>query len=166
MKYALTRSLGGLTAVCLLLLPFLAQADPTDAILGDWRVESQDAIIRFERDGDGYQGRIVWQLRNRYGPEDGPELNGKPVVDLNNPDPALRSRTLDGLRMIWDLHYDPDHNEWTGGRVYNSDDGHIYRCRIRMVDPDHLKLRGYFAITLLGGSTVWTRVNSLPPPQK
>src|ERR1700761_6213305 len=63
-------------------------------IVGDWLVESRDAVIRIERVGDEYQGTILWQLHDTYGPEDGPDLNGKIVTDRNNPDPAQRSQPL------------------------------------------------------------------------
>mgnify|MGYP000205662602 FL=1 len=100
-------------------------AVPADGIVGDWMVATGDAIIRFARDGDSYDGHIVWQLHDTYGPEDGPELNGKPVLDRHNPDPALRSHTVDGLRMIWALRYDADEQEWSGGHVYDLEDGDL-----------------------------------------
>lgn len=150
-------------AAILTLLPTLSLADPADSIVGDWLVESRDAVVRIVRGADGYEGRIVWQLRDHYGPEDGPELDGKVAVDRNNPDPALRSRTIDDMLLIWGLHYHQEQQEWNGGHVYDADDGHTYRCLIRIKDPDHLKLRGYFGITLLGGSTLWTRVERFPP---
>ena len=151
-------------ACCLLLLlPGLAWAEPADGIVGNWLVESADAVIRIERNGDHYDGTIAWQLHNTYGPEDGPELDGKIAVDRHNPDPALRSRPLDGLRLLWDLHYDADGQEWVGGHVYDSDNGHTFSCQMRLLDPDHLRLRGYLGITLLGGSSTWTRVQKVPP---
>lgn len=136
-------------------------ADPADALLGDWQVASRDAIVRIERVGDEYQGRLVWLLHDRYGPEDGPALAGRPVTDRNNPDPALRDRPLLGLRLLWGLHYDGA-GAWTGGWVYDSDDGRRYRCEIELEDRNHLRLRGYLGIPLLGGSTVWTRVERAP----
>jgi uncharacterized protein (DUF2147 family) len=153
------------TALLLFLLsaPAWAQAEPGDAVVGDWLVKTGDAVIHIDRSGDGYDGHIVWQLRNRYGPEDGPTLDGKLVVDRNNPDPAQRSRTLDGLRLMWDLRYDAERQEWTGGRVYDAEDGHTYRCLLRLIDADHLKLRGYFGISLIGGSSIWTRVRNFSP---
>ena len=153
----------GLLACWLLFSATVRADDPADGIVGNWLVQSADAVIRIERHGDSYEGTIAWQLHDTYGPEDGPELDGKPAVDRHNPDPALRSRTLDGLRLLWDLRYDPDNQEWNGGRVYDSDNGHIFRCQMRLLDPDHIRLRGYVGITLLGGSSTWTRVSKIPP---
>jgi uncharacterized protein (DUF2147 family) len=144
------------------------QGRPAEAsIVGDWLVQSRDAVIRVERVGDEYEGHIVWQLHDTYGPEDGAELKGKTVTDRKNPDPALRSRPLTGLRLLWGLRYDPDSGEWLDGRVYDSDNGKVYHCQIRLLSDDKLSLRGYIGISLLGGNTVWTRVNGpLPPPGK
>ncbi|HTV84528.1 MAG TPA: DUF2147 domain-containing protein [Dyella sp.] len=134
-------------------------------IVGDWLVESRDAVIRIERVGDQYQGTILWQLHDTYGPQDGPELNGKIVTDRNNPDPALRGQPLTGLHLLKGLHYDMADNKWVGGRVYNSENGKTYNCIVRLRGPDRLVLRGYIGISLLGGNTTWTRVTMKSPGQ-
>jgi uncharacterized protein (DUF2147 family) len=163
MKRLLRRLRGGL-AVLLMSYSFATFADAADGIVGNWLVETRDAVIHFSRGADGsIEGRIAWQLHNRYDATDGPDWDGKIVVDRHNPDPALRSRPLDNMLMIWGLRFNPDDQEWSNGHVYSADDGHTYRCLIRLKDPDHLYLRGYFGITLLGGSTTWTRVDSVPP---
>ena len=140
------------------------QAGPAPTIVGYWLVESRDAVIQIEQVGDQYEGHIVWQLHDTYGPEDGPELNGKTVTDRKNPDPALRSRPLTGLRLLWGLRYDPDRRSWVDGRVYNSDNGKVYHCQIRLLSADKLSLRGYIGVSLLGGNTAWTRVDGPGPP--
>ncbi|WP_114241543.1 DUF2147 domain-containing protein [Dyella sp. C9] len=127
------------------------------AIVGDWMVASKDAIIRIGRVGDTFEGHIAWQLHDTYGPEDGPELNGRIVTDRHNPDPALRERPLTGLRLVWGLRYDAGSGEWLDGQVYDSDNGKTYHCQVRLIDADHLSLRGYIGISLLGGSTTWSR---------
>jgi len=141
------------------------EAPAASAIEGDWLVQSRDAIIRIEPLGDTFVGTIVWQLHDTYGPEDGPELNGKIVTDRHNPDPALRSRPLTGLRLLWGLHYDAEAQAWLGGYVYNADNGKQYHCEVRVPSPDKLVLRGYIGIPLLGGSTTWTRTHEpFPAP--
>lgn len=143
-----------------------ADAPSPDALIGDWLVDSRDAIIHIDGIGAGssrrYVGHIAWLRDARYLPEDGPALEGKPLMDLNNPDPALRSQPLLGLRLLWDLRFEDD--RWIGGRVYDSDNGHTFDCTVQMADADHLRLHAYVLhLTLLGGSTVWTRTG-LPTP--
>ncbi|WP_233840842.1 DUF2147 domain-containing protein [Dyella sp. 2HG41-7] len=133
------------------------------AIVGDWLVESRDAVIRIQQIGNQYQGYIVWQLHDTYGPEDGPELNGKIVTDRKNPDPALRSRTLDGLPLLTSLRFEPDKTRWIDGRIYNADNGRTYNCLVRMLGPNRLQLRGFIGISLFGGNTVWSRVTMRTP---
>ncbi|MGH8159925.1 MAG: DUF2147 domain-containing protein [Rhodanobacter sp.] len=139
-------------------------ASPAASVIeGNWLVESRDAIIHIGRHGDQYEGRIVWQLHDTYGPEDGPDLNGKIVTDRNNPDVALRSQPLTGLRLLWGLRYNEDRHMWVDGHVYDSDNGKTYHCRVRLLDHDRLNLRGYIGISLFGGSTTWTRTRILAP---
>jgi len=133
------------------------------AIVGDWLVESRDAVIRIEQVGDQYQGHILWQLHDTYGPEDGPALKGKIVTDRNNPDPALRGQPLTGLVLLTGLRFDPASEKWKDGRVYNADNGRTYNCLVRMLGPNRLQLRGYVGISLFGGSTVWSRVRMRQP---
>jgi uncharacterized protein (DUF2147 family) len=154
----------------LLWAPLHAEADGKtgyapgpSAIVGDWLVDSRDAVIRIEQVGDEYQGTILWQLHDTYGPEDGPQLNGKTVTDRKNPDPALRSHPLTGLRLLTGLRFDPDSRKWKGGRVYNADNGRTYNCLVRMLGPNRLQLHGYIGISLFGGNTVWSRVSMRTP---
>lgn len=132
-------------------------------IVGDWMVASRDAVVRIAERNGVYEGSLVWLLRDKYGIEDGAERFGHPVVDVHNPDPALRSRPLLGLTMLTDLKFDGSES-WDGGHVYNSDDGHTYGAKVTLPDHNSLKLRGYIGIPLLGGSTRWTRIQKLPPP--
>lgn len=140
-----------------------AVADPADAIVGDWLVDSRDAVVHVERVGSEYQGSLAWLKQSTYGPEDGPELNGKPVTDSENPDESLRARPLLGLRLLWGLHYAADKHSWEDGRVYNTDNGQTYHCRVWVDGAGRLKLRGYVGFALLGGTTTWTRTQV--PPQ-
>jgi uncharacterized protein (DUF2147 family) len=143
----------------------VADQPAASGIVGDWLVESRDAVIRIERVGDEYQGAILWQLHDTYGPEDGPALSGKIVTDRNNPDPAQRDQPLTGLRLLKGLRYDMTDNKWVGGRVYNSENGKTYNCVVRLPGPNRLVLRGYVGISLLGGNTTWTRVTMNNPVQ-
>lgn len=134
--------------------------EPSDAIVGYWMVDSRDAVIQLQPDGDRYEGRIAWLKQATYGPQDGPQLDGKPVTDRENPDQSQRSRPLLGLRMLWDLRYDADDHKWRDGRVYNSDDGRTYHCELWMDGPNRLKVRGYVGFSLFGGTTTWSRTKA------
>lgn len=79
-----------------------------------------------------------------------------PRNDLHNPDPALRGRSLCGLRIGQDFtQVDSQHAE--GGRLYDPRSGQTYSGSIA-AQGDTLKLRGYLGIKLFGRTATWTRV--------
>ena len=61
-------------------------------VIGTWKLDDGSAIVEVYKNGDAYNGKIVW-LAEPNGPD------GKPAVDVNNPDKALRSRKPIGLIM-------------------------------------------------------------------
>jgi uncharacterized protein (DUF2147 family) len=122
-------------------------ADPT----GLWWAEGGAAQVEIDRCGEALCGRVVW-LRS---PFDG---DGCPARDRENPDPALRSRSLIGIELLRGLRRLGDADEWTGGEVYDPTGGRTYRAALRMDGPDRLRLRGYLGIRLLGRTTTWFRV--------
>lgn len=139
---------------------------PENAIVGRWLIASRDAVIDIHPAGDNsgeYHGSIAWLLDKTYKPEDGAHRAGLPLLDDRNPDPALRSRPLIGLPMLTGLKFD-GRDHWLDGRVYSSNDGRTYTVQVSLADTEHLKLRGYFGIPLLGLTSVWTRVQTLPNP--
>ena len=46
---------------------------------------------------------------------------------------------------------------WSGGFIYDPNSGKTYRGKIKLTDPDTLRLRGYIGISLLGRTEVWKR---------
>lgn len=93
-------------------------------------------------------------------------MAGRPRVDRENPDPALRRRPILGLRLLEGLEHDGD-GEWSGGTVYDPETGKTYKSKARLGEGgDVLHLRGYIGFSLLGRTTEWTRVpaDAAPPP--
>jgi uncharacterized protein (DUF2147 family) len=126
--------------------PVATAADDTRAaaIVGNWLTQKHDGIIQITRTSEGlYQGAIVGG--------DDPQR-----TDTHNPDPALRQRTLLGQLIIQDMQYDGA-GHWIGGTIYDPDSGHTYRCRLELRDADHLHVRGFLGISVLGRSQIWTR---------
>ncbi|HEX3758958.1 MAG TPA: DUF2147 domain-containing protein [Kofleriaceae bacterium] len=121
-----------------------AATPPPDAIVGEWWTEGNEGRIRFVRSADAtYSGILVG------GKDPGP--------DVNNKDPALRSRPLLGTVLVW--HLRPDDGEYVDGYVYNPRNGETYRMKAELTGKTTLKVRGYLGISLLGQSQTWTRAN-------
>ena len=118
-------------------------------VIGKWKLDNGTAIVEVYKQGDAYNGKIVW-LEKPNGPD------GKPSVDTNNPDKNLRSRQLMGLNMLSGLKKDGD--EYTAGKIYDPGNGKTYNCSMK-VEGDVLKVRGSLDKKGLIGRTMdWFRV--------
>jgi len=147
--------------VVLAAIPAVAGDGDGDAILGLWATapgtESGQAHVEIVRNGDHYEGHIVWLQKPTYPPDDPEGMAGQARVDRNNPDPALRSKPVIGLKILWDMVWDGS-GQWRKGRVYDPDNGKTYKCYIRLTPDGILKLRGYIGFSLLGRTSEWTPV--------
>jgi uncharacterized protein (DUF2147 family) len=121
-----------------------------DAIVGVWKTGEGTAMVKIYKNGDKYQGRVVW-LKEPNDPE-----TGKPKVDKNHPEEASRIRPILGLINVWGFVYKED-NTWDDGNIYDPKNGSTYSCTIRMTNPNTLEVRGYIGVSLIGRTDVWTR---------
>lgn len=118
-------------------------------VVGKWKLEDGSAIVEVYRQGDVFNGKIVW-LKNPT------KADGSPTVDALNPDAKLRSRKVLGLNMLSGLK--KNGGEYTGGSIYDPGNGKTYNCSMK-VEGDVLKVRGSLDKRGLIGRTMdWFRV--------
>jgi len=135
--------------VLVLIIPgAYAQVKPEDRIKGLWLTEEKDGKIEIFRTGNTYTGRLVWGNSVL-------DKNGNPKHDVNNPDPKLRSRPLQGMVMLTGLVYED--GKWQEGKIYNGLTGKSYSVVVTL-NGNTLFLRGYIGLQLFGKTTVWQRV--------
>lgn len=121
-----------------------------DEILGIWLTGSGNGKVEIYKNGNSYQGKIVW-LKEPTDPQ-----TGKPKTDILHPDKKLHSRPIMGLINIWGFGYDGN-GSWENGHIYDPKNGKEYKCIITMKDKNTLNVRGYIGITLIGRNDTWTR---------
>lgn len=140
-----------------MLIPFTqinAQDFKADDIIGVWMNEDKDAHVQITRDGDVFNGEVVWLLNAID------EETGKPKLDVDNVDESLRSRPVMGLLLLQNFVFDGD-DEWEDGKIYDPKNGKTYSCYMEFEDEDDLstlKIRGFIGISLIGRTTYWTKV--------
>lgn len=117
-----------------------------DAVLGRWETQTRHGIVDISRCGASICGRIVTSDGLRANPN---------LPDKNNKDAALRGRPLKGVVMLSGFHAEGD--GWTGGSIYNPENGKTYSSTVTPIDADHLKVRGCIFVPLCKSET-WTRV--------
>ena len=70
------------------------------------------------------------------------EIDGKPKVDRENPDPSKRKRPLIGLPIL--IGMKPAGEDTWKGAIYNPDDGNTYSATLTL-DGSRMKVKGCVA---------------------
>lgn len=136
-----------ITALAAFMLSIFAVS--AQEVTGKWKLEDGTAIVEVYKDGDSFNGKIIWL-------QDPTEADGSPVLDGNNPDKALRTRKVLGLNMLNGLK--KSEGEYSGGTIYDPGNGKTYYCSMK-VEGDVLKVRGSLDKKgRLGRTMDWFRV--------
>lgn len=127
-----------------------AQEPQGDRITGVWVTAEEDGRVKIQKSDDGsFYGKLIWTKNQE---------TGKPLKkDVNNPDPEKQDRTLLGIRLLKDLTYNAEDDQWVDGKIYDPKKGKSYSCYVELVNPDKLKLRGYVGVSFVGRTTHWHR---------
>jgi len=126
--------------------PALA-ADPVE---GDWLIQSGRAKITIAPcvgRPDQMCGAISW-LKQPLGQD------GQPRRDTANPNPQLRQQPLLGSTMLSGFHR-AEPGRWTGGRIYDANDGKSYNSKMRVAPDGTLKVEG--CILVICQAQTWRR---------
>ncbi|WP_084384998.1 DUF2147 domain-containing protein [Novosphingobium naphthalenivorans] len=140
----LKRAAMALVATATLGNPALA-ASP-DAIMGKWQTPTRHGVVEIARCGESICGRLL--------ESDGIRADAD-LRDVNNKDAAKRTRKVKGLAMLGG--FTRDGTKWSGGWIYNAEDGGTYKATITPAGPDSLKLKGCIVWPLCKTQT-WTRL--------
>ena len=126
----------------------LAAAPPqsADAAIGRWKTETRGGIVEIQRCGTSICGRLLTSDKIRTDPN---------LKDVNNSNAALRGRPLRGLQIL--SGFSVSGNYWTGGKIYNAEDGKTYSADVTPSGADQLKVRGCVFKPFCKTQT-WTRI--------
>lgn len=133
----------------LLMVNVFGQADQ---VIGIWLTEEGNSQIEITKTPNGqFAGRIVWM-------EEPLDEQGKPKVDKENPNAALRNRPLQNLMILQGFTYNANRREWSGGTIYDPKEGKTYDAVMRLDGNNTLVLRGFvMGMRMLGRNSAWTR---------
>jgi uncharacterized protein (DUF2147 family) len=117
-----------------------------DTVLGRWRTETRHGIAEIEHCGASICGKLMGSDGLKANPD---------LLDVNNKDTSLRGRRMMGLQFMGG--FTRGDGQWTGGTLYNGEDGGTYKGTITPIDADHLRVRGCIVWPLCKTQT-WTRI--------
>ncbi len=121
-----------------------------DDIIGVWKTGTGKGMVKIYKEGDVFYGKIVWLLT----PND-PKTN-QPQLDAKNEDVKLRTRPILGMINLKGFKSNGK-NTWSGGLIYNPEDGKEYKCVMTLKDDGTLNVRGYVGVKLFGKTQTWVR---------
>lgn len=127
-------------------LSLVATAASAADISGQWKAPTRNALIEISHCGSSVCGKLLTSDGLRANPD---------LRDTKNKDAKLRGRKLMGMTML--SGFTQDGAKWTGGQVYNPDDGGTYSGTLTLIDSDHLEVRGCIFWPLCKTQT-WTRL--------
>ena len=117
-----------------------------DDVFGFW-TEPGGSTIHVERCGDAVCAVLA-----------GISKSEPYTTDGENPDPALRTRPLCGLRIGEGFHLQ-DAGKLEGGKLYDPKSGKTYQGSIE-AKGNTLKLRGYVGAKIFGRTEIWSRATA------
>lgn len=121
-----------------------------DITQGTWYNEEKTGKIQFFKQGDKINGKIVWLKE--------PNENGKPRVDKENPDAKLKTRPILGLMNLKNFKA-TGKGIWEDGEVYDPKNGKTYSCKMTLVSPTQLDVRGFIGISIIGRTSKFTKAD-------
>jgi uncharacterized protein (DUF2147 family) len=128
----------------------VAAAGAADGLVGTWLTDGGTSKVEVvaSKGGDGgtvYDGKVVWLKE--------PMRDGKPVLDANNADPALRSRPILGLPVL--AGFKAAGTGWSGGTIYAPKAGKAFPADLALAADGRLELK--VKAGLLSRTDYWTR---------
>lgn len=122
---------------------------PGDAVLGKWWFPKKNGQFEMTKTNGIFSGRVI-------------AYDDPKALDNKNPDPKLATRKFIGIEMLSNFKYDPAEKEWSGGTVYDGDNGKTYSSKLRFAKnkPNELRCRGYVGVSLLGRTEIFQRVTT------
>lgn len=107
-------------------------------ISGTWRTE-KGWKVKLYKCGGSYCGRVVGGTKSR---------------DTKNPNKALRSRKMVGVRMVWGMKKS---GSGYSGKLYNPNDGKTYTGKISKVTGSSMRLSGCVLGGLICKGQTWRK---------
>ncbi len=115
--------------IAALIIP--VQAEAATSVNGRWFTDNKDSIIEIGQCGAVVCGKVAKIIA--------PTPDGKPAVDSNNPNPAMRKRPILGMTLLSD--FKAESGEWVG-KIYDPRAGKTYKSKMKRLANGTLQVKG------------------------
>ncbi|GGE85414.1 DUF2147 domain-containing protein [Sphingomonas prati] len=130
-----------------------AQTASANEVVGLWEADNGSLKLDMFDAGGTYSARMLYGIRVM-------EPDGKTFrKDTNNPDPNLRTRSLERAVILKNLKWNAEERRWEGGSLYDGSSGRSVSARATMV-KGKMELRAYLGTPIMGRTVTFHRVKS------
>ena len=126
----------GITAAILFGLTAVAAPALASEATGVWKMANGKVTVKVSPCGGNLCGTVVALKKPR-------DDKGRPRLDKENPNPALRQRPVIGLTILSNMKQRG--NGYWVGTIYNPDDGNTYSSQMELQNPNTMKVNGCVA---------------------
>lgn len=133
-----------LTIVFLNFSMMLFSQSTADDIIGTWYSPVKEGNVQIYKSGKNYNGKLIY-LKHSL------DSQGKPILDVNNPDKEKRKRPLVGILLLKDITYDDKKNSWKGKLYdYDGNKGNTYDSYLTITKNGNLNIKGFWGLSFFG----------------
>lgn len=133
-----------LTIVFLNFSMMLFSQSTADDIIGTWYSPVKEGNVQIFKSGKNYNGKLIYLKHSLDG-------QGKPILDVNNPDKEKRKRPLVGILLLKDITYDDKKNSWKGKLYdYDGNKGNTYDSYLTITKNGNLNIKGFWGLSFFG----------------
>jgi uncharacterized protein (DUF2147 family) len=129
------------------LLLFCLQVTAQD-IVGQWetyddKTDEKKAVIEIYKEHDVYFGKII------------EKFTGPKNATCDKCEGSKKNTPIIGLVIIENIKKEGDSFE--GGTILDPESGDTYKCYLKLINANKLKVRGYLGVSLFGRTQYWRR---------
>lgn len=133
-----------LTILFLNFYTLLFSQSKADDIVGVWYSEVKEGNVQIFKTGEKYYGKLIY-LKNAV------DIDGKPILDVNNPDKEKRKMPLVGILLLKEITFDDKKNSWKGKLYdYDGQKGNTYDSYLTITKNGSLNIKGFWGISFFG----------------
>ncbi len=134
--------------LCILFIMTLSITTNGQTIIGQWetyddKTKEKKAIIEIYQTNNAYFAKIV------------KSFIGEKNAICETCKGTKKNKPIIGLVIIENIKKDGD--EFIGGSILDPENGETYKCYLKLINNNKLKVRGYLGVSFFGRTQYWIR---------
>jgi uncharacterized protein (DUF2147 family) len=137
-------------SIILLFVYHLPYANEAPKVEGIWTCSKKDCKVEIYKTGNTYEAKLLWARKEL-------DENGKPKLDVKNPDAAKRNIPVIGNKTLWNAKYNSKTHYFEEATAYRN--GRYFCGKFKLNEDGTLTIIGYNCVyKFIRFSETWSRV--------